>query len=81
MLMAYPNTTSRDFRDILRNVDSAQPRAQPTATYRVATPVNWKNNETIIIAGSVSNESAKTILPHGWQELKPALPIVSQPGW
>ena len=77
MLMAYPNTTSRDFGDILRNVDSAQ----PTATYRVATPVNRKNNETSIIAGSVSNESAKTILLDGWQELKPSLPIVPQPGW
>ena len=75
--MAYPNTTSRDFRDILRVVDAAQ----PTATYRVETLVNWKSNETIIIAGSVSNESAKTIVPHGWQEFKPALPIVPQPGW
>ncbi len=76
MLMAYPMTTGRNFDEILRVVDSAQ----LTAAHRVATPVNWKNGENVIIAGSVSNEEAKTIYPDGWQELTPYLRIVPQPG-
>lgn len=75
MLMAYPMTTGRNFDEILRVVDSAQ----LTATHRVATPVNWKHGENVIIAGSVSNEEAKAIYPDGWQELTPYLRIVPQP--
>jgi len=76
LLMAYPMTTGRNFDEILRVIDSMQ----LTAKYRVATPVNWKNGENVIIAGSVSNDEAKTIYPEGWQEPKPYLRIVPQPG-
>jgi len=76
LLMAYPMTTGRNFDEILRVIDSMQ----LTAKYRVATPVNWKNGENVIIAGSVSNDEAKTIYPDGWQEPKPYLRIVPQPG-
>ncbi len=76
MLMAYPMTTGRNFDEILRVVDSIQ----LTTKYRVATPVNWKHGDNVIISGSVSNDEAKTIYPDGWQELKPYLRLVSQPG-
>ncbi len=76
LLMAYPMTTGRNFDEILRVVDSMQ----LTSKYRVATPVNWKNGENVIISGSVSNDEAKTIYPEGWQEPKPYLRIVPQPG-
>lgn len=76
LLLAYPMTTGRNFDEILRVVDSMQ----LTAKYRVATPVNWKNGENVIIAGSVSNDEAKAIYPDGWQEPKPYLRIVPQPG-
>ncbi len=76
LLLAYPMTTGRNFDEILRVVDSMQ----LTAKYRVATPVNWKNGDNVIIAGSVSNDEAKAIYPEGWQEPKPYLRIVPQPG-
>ena len=76
LLLAYPMTTGRNFDEILRVIDSMQ----LTAKYRVATPVNWQNGDNVIIAGSVSNEEAKTIYPDGWQEPKPYLRIVPQPG-
>lgn len=76
LLLAYPMTTGRNFDEILRVVDSMQ----LTAKYRVATPVNWKNGDNVIIAGSVSNDEAKVIYPDGWQEPKPYLRIVPQPG-
>ena len=53
---------------------------QLTAKHQVATPVNWKNGEDVIIVPAVSNEDAKTKFPNGWNEVKPYLRIVPQPG-
>jgi len=75
LMLAYPMTTGRNFDEILRVVDSIQ----LTAKHRVATPVNWQPGEDVIIAGSVSNEEAKTIYPDGWKEPKPYIRIVPQP--
>jgi alkyl hydroperoxide reductase subunit AhpC len=75
LAMAYPMTTGRNFEEILRVIDSIQ----LTAKHRVATPANWKQGENVIIAGSVSDEEAKTIYPNGWQAPKPYLRIVPQP--
>jgi thioredoxin-dependent peroxiredoxin len=75
LMLAYPMTTGRNFDEILRVVDSLQ----LTAKHRVATPVNWKQGEDVIIAGSVSNDEAKTLYPEGWKEPKPYIRIVPQP--
>ena len=75
MTMTYPMTTGRNFDEILRVLDSIQ----LTAKYKVATPVNWKQGEDVIIAGSVSDEDAKIMFPQGWQAPKPYLRIVKQP--
>ncbi len=75
MMMTYPMTTGRNFDEILRVLESAQ----LTAKFRVATPVNWKNGEDVIIAGSVSDDEAKKIYPGGWKAPKPYLRIVKQP--
>jgi len=69
-------TTGRNFDEVLRVVDSLQ----LTAKHRVSTPVNWKHGEEVIIAGSVTNDEAKTIYPSGWKEPKPYIRIVPQPG-
>ncbi|HEY0928845.1 MAG TPA: peroxiredoxin [Gemmatimonas sp.] len=76
LILAYPMTTGRNFDEILRVVDSMQ----LTAKHRVATPANWQHGEDVIIAGSVSNDEARTIYPDGWKEPKPYLRIVPQPG-
>jgi thioredoxin-dependent peroxiredoxin len=76
MMMTYPMTTGRNFDEIIRVLDSIQ----LTATHRVATPVNWKNGEDVIISGSVSDDEAKKIYPQGWKAPKPYLRIVPQPG-
>ncbi len=76
LMMTYPMTTGRNFDEILRVLDSMQ----MTAKYKVATPVNWKHGEDVIIAGSVSDEDAKTLFPAGWKAPKPYLRIVKQPG-
>ena len=73
--LTYPMTTGRNFDEILRVLDSIQ----LTAKHKVATPVNWKNGEDVIIAGSVSDEDAKKIYPAGWKSPKPYLRIVKQP--
>ena len=75
LLLAYPMTTGRNFDEVLRVIDSIQ----MTAKHRVATPVNWKQGEDVIIAGSVSDDEAKKIYPDGWKSPKPYLRIVPQP--
>ena len=76
LMLSYPMTTGRNFDEVLRVIDSLQ----LTAKHRVATPVNWKQGEDVIIAGSVSNDEAKKIYPNGWKEPKPYIRIVPQPG-
>jgi alkyl hydroperoxide reductase subunit AhpC len=75
LMMTYPMTTGRNFDEILRVLDSMQ----MTAKHKVATPVNWKPGEDVIIAGSVSDEDAKALFPQGWKAPKPYLRIVRQP--
>jgi alkyl hydroperoxide reductase subunit AhpC len=74
-ILIYPMTTGRNFDEVLRIIDSLQ----LTAKHRVATPVNWKHGEDVIIAGSVSNDEAKKIYPQGWKEPRPYIRIVPQP--
>ena len=73
--LTYPMTTGRNFYEILRVLDSMQ----LTASHKVATPVNWKNGEDVIIVASVSDAEAKEKYPEGWKAPKPYLRIVSQP--
>jgi alkyl hydroperoxide reductase subunit AhpC len=75
LIIAYPMTTGRNFDEVLRVIDSLQ----LTAKHRVATPVNWKQGEDVIIAGSVTDDEAKKIYPNGWKAPKPYLRIVPQP--
>src|SRR5437588_7592114 len=75
LVMVYPMTTGRNFQEILRSIDSLQ----MTAKQRVATPADWKQGEDVIIAGSVSDDEAKTIYPQGWKSPKPYIRIVPQP--
>jgi hypothetical protein len=75
LTISYPMTTGRNFDEVLRVVDSLQ----LTAAYRVSTPVNWKQGDDVIIAGSVTNDEAKKIYPAGWKEPKPYIRIVPQP--
>jgi alkyl hydroperoxide reductase subunit AhpC len=76
LMLTYPMTTGRNFDEILRVLDSMQ----LTAAHKVATPVNWKPGEDVIIAGSVSDDDAKKLFPAGWKTLKPYLRVVKQPG-
>jgi alkyl hydroperoxide reductase subunit AhpC len=75
LMMTYPMTTGRNFDEILRVLDSMQ----LTAKHKVATPVNWKPGDDVIIAGSVSDDDAKKLYPDGWKAPKPYLRIVKQP--
>jgi alkyl hydroperoxide reductase subunit AhpC len=75
LVLVYPMTTGRNFDEVLRVIDSLQ----LTAKHKVATPVNWKQGEDVIIAGSVSNDEAKETYPEGWEEPKPYIRIVKQP--
>jgi alkyl hydroperoxide reductase subunit AhpC len=75
LVLVYPMTTGRNFDEVLRVLDSLQ----LTAKHKVATPVNWKQGEDVIIAGSVSDEEAKQKYPDGWKAPRPYLRIVPQP--
>ena len=73
--LSYPMSTGRNFDEILRVLDSMQ----LTAKHKVATPVNWKTGDDVIILPSVSNEEAQQKYPGGWKSPKPYLRIVPQP--
>ena len=75
LVLTYPMTTGRNFDEVLRVLDSLQ----LTARHKVATPVNWKPGEDVIIAGSVSDEEAKQKYPQGWKSPRPYIRIVPQP--
>jgi thioredoxin-dependent peroxiredoxin len=75
LILVYPMTTGRNFDEVLRVIDSLQ----LTAKHRVATPVNWQPGEDVVIAGSVSDDEAKTIYPDGWEAPRPYIRIVPQP--
>ncbi len=75
LILVYPMTTGRNFDEVLRVIDSLQ----LTAKFKVATPVNWKTGEDVIIAGSVTDEQARQTYPQGWKSPKPYIRIVPQP--
>ncbi len=75
LMLSYPMSTGRNFDEVLRVLDSIQ----LTAQHKVATPVNWKNGDDVIIVPSVSNEEAKERFPGGWKTIKPYLRVVPQP--
>ncbi len=74
-MLTYPMSTGRNFDEVLRLLDSCQ----LTASHQVATPVNWKWGEDVIIVPAVSNEQAREKFPDGWESPKPYLRIVPQP--
>src|SRR3954468_17172523 len=75
LIITYPASTGRNFDEILRVIDSLQ----LTANYQVATPVNWKDGDDVIITGAVSDEDAKGKFPKGWKAVKPYLRLTPQP--
>jgi alkyl hydroperoxide reductase subunit AhpC len=75
LILVYPMTTGRNFDEVLRVIDSMQ----LTAKHKVATPVNWKQGDDVIIAGSVSDDDAKKTYPDGWKSPRPYIRIVPQP--
>jgi thioredoxin-dependent peroxiredoxin len=75
LILMYPMTTGRNFDEVLRVLDSVQ----LTARHRVATPANWKQGDDVIIAGSVTDEEARSQYPQGWKAPRPYLRIVQQP--
>jgi len=75
LIMVYPMATGRNFDEVLRVLDSIQ----LTARHKVATPVNWKPGQDVIIAGSVSDDEARKVYPQGWKAPRPYLRIVPQP--
>jgi alkyl hydroperoxide reductase subunit AhpC len=75
LVLVYPMTTGRNFDEVLRVIDSLQ----LTAKHKVATPVNWKDGDDVIIAGSVSDDEARETYPDGWESPKPYIRIVPQP--
>jgi alkyl hydroperoxide reductase subunit AhpC len=75
LVLTYPMSTGRNFDEVLRVLDSMQ----LTSRHKVATPVNWRNGEDVIILTSVSEEEAKQKFPEGWRSPRPYLRIVAQP--
>jgi alkyl hydroperoxide reductase subunit AhpC len=75
LMLVYPMTTGRNFDEVLRVIDSMQ----LTAKHQVATPVNWKRGEDVIIVPAVSNEEAAKKYPAGWNTVLPYLRVVAQP--
>ncbi len=75
LTITYPAATGRNFDEILRVIDALQ----LTDKHKVATPVNWKHGDDVIIVPSVSNDDAAKMFPNGWDEKKPYLRIVPQP--
>jgi alkyl hydroperoxide reductase subunit AhpC len=75
MTLTYPKSAGRNFDEILRVIDSIQ----LTDKYKVATPVNWRNGEDVIIVPTLSDEEAKKLFPKGWKTLKPYLRVTKQP--
>jgi len=75
LILVYPMSTGRNFDEVLRVIDSMQ----LTAKHKVATPVNWKHGEEVIILASVSDDDAKKTFPDGWKAPKPYIRIVPQP--
>ena len=76
LTLTYPMTTGRNFDEVLRVLDSMQ----LTAQHKVATPVNWKDGDEVIIVPAVSDEAAREQYPDGWKAPKPYLRLVAQPG-
>ncbi len=76
LTITYPASTGRNFDEILRVIDSLQ----LTAKHQVATPVDWRSGDDVIIVPALSNEEARQKFPGGWNELKPYLRVVKQPG-
>ena len=74
-MLTYPMSTGRNFDEVLRLLDSCQ----LTAKHKVATPVNWKRGEDVIIVPAVSDDEAKQKFPNGWKSPKPYIRIVPQP--
>jgi alkyl hydroperoxide reductase subunit AhpC len=75
LMIVYPMTTGRNFDEVLRVIDSLQ----LTASHKVATPVQWKHGDDVIIAGSVSDDEAKNVYPKGWRAPRPYIRVVPQP--
>ena len=75
LVLSYPMSTGRNFDEVLRVIDSMQ----LTARHKVATPVNWKNGDDVIILPAVSDEDARKTYPEGWNAPRPYLRIVPQP--
>ena len=75
LMIVYPMTTGRNFDEVLRVIDSLQ----LTASHKVATPVQWKHGDDVIIAGSVSDDEAKKVYPKGWRAPRPYIRVVPQP--